>query len=360
MWGLVFLLSISFLFVLPLIPALHEWRRKGDAAPLGINPADKADTRFHAGKFRTLIESRESEFDGSYGGKRHQQSHNNGGKFQLEKLLRHWREIRRLVSTGPLKLPSHQDLDYDIYAKADVICGRSSRLHGILAEANLLLESGCTLRRWAHARTVSVGNEGVLLGTVSADEMIFLDIGCRFGRINAATICFGKSSGASSQSVGMSVNDTVFAPDEPGWISELMDSGRLLVDDDLDFSPQAPFHGDLVVRGNMTLRSGSRILGSVKCYGNMRIEQNSSVMGALVSQQSVNIGSDCEVAGPVVAEEEIEIESGSVIGSLKCPTSVTAPSIRVMSNVAVHGTVWARIEGTVIPLPIAEAVVEDE
>jgi uncharacterized Zn-binding protein involved in type VI secretion len=58
----------------------------------------------------------------------------------------------------------------------------------------------------------------------------------------------------------------------------------------------------------------------------------------------------CHVQGPIVSEREIEIGFGTTIGKADCPTSVTAPVIRIAGNVVIRGTVWAR-QGAAVVCP---------
>src|SRR5437667_6430110 len=63
---LVGLLSLTgMLYLLPFLPALSEWRRRGDAAPLPIIRTDLGDTGHFARRFRAYLQSQMPELEGS-------------------------------------------------------------------------------------------------------------------------------------------------------------------------------------------------------------------------------------------------------------------------------------------------------
>ena len=62
----------------------------------------------------------------------------------------------------------------------------------------------------------------------------------------------------------------------------------------------------------------------------------------------MRIGPRCAIHGPVIAERELAIAAGTRCGTLKHPTTVSAPHIEVEEGVVVFGTLWARERGQVV------------
>jgi cytoskeletal protein CcmA (bactofilin family) len=107
--------------------------------------------------------------------------------------------------------------------------------------------------------------------------------------------------------------------------------------------------GSIVVRGKLHIRAGARVLGSVKSNKETIVEAGVYVGGTLISAATMHIGPGCRIRGPVVAEHGMEIEAGTECGTMRTPTTVSAPTIDVKEGVLVYGTLWARNEGRVVP-----------
>jgi cytoskeletal protein CcmA (bactofilin family) len=117
-----------------------------------------------------------------------------------------------------------------------------------------------------------------------------------------------------------------------------------------DFEVQAgeTIRGNVVIRGNLHIGSGARICGSVKSTRLLVLDDGVSVEGSLISAREMRIGSNCAVHGPVVAERELAIATGSRVGSLQHPTTVSASWIKAEEGSLVFGTLWAREHGEVV------------
>ena len=125
--------------------------------------------------------------------------------------------------------------------------------------------------------------------------------------------------------------------------------GRRLVDEDLEIQAGEIVSANIVTRGRLHIGAGAQMLGSVKSHQHMTLEAGVNVEGSLISASTMRIGPDCRITGPVIAERGITIESGTRCGSVQVPTTVSAPTIEIEDGVTVFGTIWARIEGQVVP-----------
>ena len=98
----------------------------------------------------------------------------------------------------------------------------------------------------------------------------------------------------------------------------------------------------------MHIGSGARICGSVKSVRDMVLGAGVSVQGSLISGEQMLIGPDCAVNGPIIAESALHISAGTRCGSVRHPTTVSAPRIEAEEGVVVFGTLWAREDGEVV------------
>jgi cytoskeletal protein CcmA (bactofilin family) len=202
--------------------------------------------------------------------------------------------------------------------------------------------------RWAHARTVHALADCLLLGRVSAEEELVVEPGCRFSRLNAPRIVFGAVAVPGGADRGPDRRAGLWrAPATAGPPRSALVAGRWVAGGDVEIPAGEVFRGDLVVRGDLLLRRGAAVDGSVKAHGDVRLDPGAAVAGAIVATRSIHAVGRCAVGGPILAETEVKLGAGSVVGAPDAPATVSAPAIRIEPGVVVHGTAWAREDGTV-------------
>jgi cytoskeletal protein CcmA (bactofilin family) len=349
MWlSLLFVMTI-LLFLLPLLPALLELQLKQDVSPIRIDQAHAGNIDHFAESFMTFIKQAIDD---------HQAGRNNAlapesccllendGLFEptLDELKRS-RTNRLIVGTGHLYLPDQFNFTQEIFSEKDIMGGKNDRIRSVLALGDLELGENSELLRWAHARKIKVGAGCILLGRISAEEAIVFQPECEFTRVNARRVYV-----QSGDSTGIA--DEVFLLPEKGQKTEVSalqshvdDSGRVLLNGNLDFPEHGFWKGDLIVRGNALIRREAQIFGNLKVYGQLRIEPGVNITGSIVCNKNIIIADACALGGPLVAESQIDIDVGTRIGASAALTTITAPVIRIASGVTIYGTIWARIRG---------------
>ena len=353
MWPSLLVVCTMMVFVAPLVPALYEWRRRTDVAPLGIVPSHDGNVRHFADAFQRFIESRREALGTRAVGEDAQEYAFVGeiarscgaGAFRPtppELLARS--TSRTILSDFSLWLPNDFSFLGEIYSRRDVRGGAGDRIRSVLALGDLAIERGSRVTRWAHAATVRVAPDCEILGRLSAVRRIALSPPCSFRRIQAPCIEFGLGSGPRSPA-------PVIARPVPG--REAAAPGpraqkRWVVDGDAELGRSARFNGDAVVRGSAVIRAEAEIAGSIKAHGTVALEPGARVRRSVVARQSVIVGHRCAVGGPIVSEREVIIGAESIVGSAKAPTTITAPVIRICAGAVVHGTVWARESGEAV------------
>jgi cytoskeletal protein CcmA (bactofilin family) len=341
-------LLAGILFSLPLLPALTELRVKRDAQPLNVIQQYAGEIRHFSYGFRSYIADlleplRECVASGTTA----QGTMPDGDQY----LLLGRADNARLGSTGgktatcqsvvaagmDVVLPDGITFAKDVYAAGELTGGEKSVFRALLGEKDIRLGPASTVIRWAHAVGVFRAERDCdLYGRISSDREIQLESGCAFQRLNAPRIVLGPLDAEEPDA------DAETAP-----ISQ--PAGRRLVDEDLEIQAGETVSANIVTRGKLYIGAGARVLGSVKSHEHMALEAGVHVEGSLISASTMQIGPDCRITGPVIAEHGITIETGTRCGSVRAPTTVSAPTIEIADGVTVFGTIWARTEGQVVP-----------
>jgi predicted acyltransferase (DUF342 family) len=354
---IVLLLLALVLFTLPLLPAVRELVRKTDATPLSVTRDHNQDIRHFARAFYqdmltgmgrlTLIRApAQTTQHGRLA---------DGSRFQVVGFrslpLMTPREKARatsdsqILSTATLTLTPGVSYSKAIYSEGNIRGGPSARYFALLGREDIKLGRNSVITDWAQARSnLVVGRHSQIHGRVAAGGSIEIGSGSHFKRAQAPHIRLGQPLEADPA--------TTFPARQPLTLEGAInsDGGRLLFDGDLRIPPGAEVVTDLVVRGNLYIGANARIVGAVKAHGRVTLETQAVVDGSVVSPDLIIFGDFCSARGPLISETKIYLAKGTVIGSMKFPTTITAPTIVAEPGVTTHGTLWARIDGEVLDI----------
>lgn len=340
-------LLAAVLFMLPLLPALLELRLKRDAQPLNVIQQHAGEIRHFAYGFRGYIAALlEPLRECAASGTTTKGLMSDGDEYLLlgrtsEALSvfagKEMASCHAVVAASmDVVLPDGITFTKEFYAAGEFTSGEKNVFRALLGEKDIHLKRASTVNRWAHAvGALRAGHDCDLFGRISSDREIRLESGCAFQRLNAPCIALGHSRAEVTDVAEESVPAS--APVE-----------RRLADDDLEIRAGDIVTTNIVTRGKLHIGVGARVLGSVKSSQHMRVEADVRVEGSLISASTMHIGSDCRITGPVIAEQGMTIEAGTHCGSIRMPTTVTAPTIEIADSVVVFGTIWARTEGQVV------------
>ena len=340
------------MFVLPLLPALGELRRKWDAEPLDVIQKHAGEVRYFAHGFRSYLEPLQQPLrrcveGGSMGSGRLK----NGEDYlllgydtgaSLREVAKLKDSICRLVIAAgtDVTLPSGLNFLKEVYAAGSLVGGEGNTYRAILAEQAIHLEPNSRTMRWAHAGGYFRADRGcTLYGRVSSDREIVLQSGCTFQRLHAPRIVMGCACEMRRESTTPPVSARRPA--------ELL-LPRRLVDGDLEIRAGAAVEENIIARGDLRIGPGSTVHGSVKGNQSVVVEEGARIEGSLVSSGALRIGLRCQIGGPVLAERQIEIGAGSVCGTADAPTTVSSPIVQAMEGTLFFGSLWAREEGRVV------------
>jgi cytoskeletal protein CcmA (bactofilin family) len=342
---------VSLMFMLPLVPALVELRRKSDALPLNVIQQNAGEIRHFANSFRTYIKGLEPIMRRCVAsGTTDTGTLPDGEEYvvlgradePLVLALQQRNAVRPvMIATGvDLMVPAAGTFSKDIYAGGQFQGGEKNNYRAILGEQNVRLGGASRVMRWVHAVGEFTADLGCrLYGRVSSDSLIRLHADCSFLRLNAPRIEIG-----SAATNGDADPPTTRVRADAGSGT----SRRFLHDGDFEVQAGQVISSNMVIRGKLLIRSGARVCGSVKSEKDMVLEDGVSVEGSLISATKMLIGPHCAIHGPVIAERELAIATGTRCGALEHPTTVSAPQIEVEEGVVVFGTLWARERGQVV------------
>jgi predicted acyltransferase (DUF342 family) len=358
---------VTALAVLPLLPAILEWRRPTDTAPLRVVQHSDVDIRYLANRFRTRVGEYLSEplarcretgavQNGSLDGADCRVVPNAGTPFLTDAEAEARRLDHVLLGCGDLRLSDGLTVAKELYAEGSVTGGANGVYRAILATGDVVLGPGSRTLRWVHADgTVHLGANSRAHGRVSADHLITLAPGAEFERLRARRIEFGRIEMEPHWPAPR--ERPRLKPEElrQGRVVEV-EAGRWLVKGDCEVPSGVYVDVDLVVTGMCSIGQGSELAGSVKSHEDLVLEDEVEVRGAVVAGRDLQVGARCRIEGPIVAERVLRVDREVVVGDPDRPTTLSALDTEVAVGTVIHGTVWAHRRGLVTS-PIGAAAV---
>jgi cytoskeletal protein CcmA (bactofilin family) len=344
----ILVLVAGALFTLPLVPTLIELRLKRDGQPLKVVQGFAGEIRHFSYGFRKYIGNVLEPLQKCVAsGSTARGTMPDGDQYlllgradeaHLVSAGRNATTCQSVVAAGTdVVFPDGMTFVKEIYAAGKFTGGEKTEFRAVLGEKDIQLGRASTVIRWAHAvGALRAEHDCDLYGRISADREIQLETGCAFQRLNAPRIALGHPNTQESD------NAAETPPISPP-------AGRRLIDEDLNIQAGELVSANIVTRGKLHVGAGARLLGSVKSHKEMDLDAGVKVEGSLISATTMHIGRDCQIIGPVIAEHGITIETGTRIGNVRTPTTVSAPTIQIEDGVTVFGSVWARSEGQVVP-----------
>lgn len=318
--------------LLPLLPALQEWRRPSDVTPLPIDEADALEPDYMARRFAgRLDEALAREDDALSGVALVRLTRRDAlGDWPLDaKEVRSGRSRRIWHSEGDCRLPEGLHGLAEISSGGSLLARAGHSYRALRARDDLLLPERVRVLRWAHGHQVVVGQRSVLVGRVSASHALLVGREVSFSLLHAPVIRFAGRV------------DTDRRPD-PGGLRAGAPAGDLQrLEGALTIEALRHWDGDLDVDGPVTIGEGCRGRGRLRATGTVQVGAGAVLAGSLAATGEIYLAAGAEVQGPVISESAIVLGPGTVIGAPGAQATVRAPRIELGRGVVVHGTVWA-------------------
>ncbi|MFZ0808174.1 MAG: hypothetical protein WAN03_18425 [Candidatus Sulfotelmatobacter sp.] len=360
-FGPLLLIAVTMgLLALPVTPALYELHKREDASPLPTSRHDGRITNF-AESLRSRLEPLRSELRACRLNRELSYSSVKGMKvlvvgseeFDFDPAAA--KDVAVVMCIGSAIIPQSRVVDADIYTDEGLDLGEGSTLRAALAEGDIALRRNSSVLRWLHAQgKVHLGQGSSTFGRLSAAESIRLDRGSTFQHMNAPVILTLDSEDAPYLPVRCGCSrDVAQASLDPSSPATRIHGDtfaarpRIRVQGDFVLPAGEVLNANVVASGDFRLGRGARFLGSAKSYGNVVLEEEACVHGSLVCEGEIRIGPRCFVMGPVMAEREVNLARGSCVGEVDAPTTVSSRTVKIAAGCELHGSVWARSQGSV-------------
>lgn len=332
--ALVLLLATLAVVTLPLLPALREWRRPSDVTPLPIDEADALEPDYLARRFAQRIDHALKQGVGQVGdtplSNLPRSSQWPAGTL-TKKEQRTGRSERIWYSPGDAVLPQGLHGLAEIAARGLLRAAGGHTYRALLAGGRLLLPPRVRVMRWAHGRSVVVGDQCRLSARISADELILLGRNVSFSLLHAPAICFAGLLPADAQGSLAGIEGVT-------WVDG---DSVARVDGPLTVPALRHWQGDLAVAGHVSLGEGCVARGSIQAAGMISLGAGALVTGALTTPGEIYLAPGVQVRASIVSESAVVLGPGCVIGVPGAHATVRAPRVDIGKGVIVHGRVWS-------------------
>lgn len=350
------LASVLLIMCLPFIPAVHEWLRPTDVAPLPVRRNEINNLRYFADSFRLTIaamaaidlpklQSIQTDRTVSLSDKLHvvhkrlgDDSDDGGASYSPTTLKVLQQKNGIVIFIHDARLPPDSRSQADLFAAADLLVGDGASLRACSAQGVITLGADTVVHRWIDAPCIHVGRNAAIDGRITALNELNFCGGSSFVRAGAPAMHFGDASAAAAA-----------APQAPS------PRKRHLLEDGAEQSAFLRQDGDYVVRGAYRIRAGSSVFGNIKTYGDLHLEERSCIAGSLVSNKDIVLASGCSVLGPVISQNDIVIGPGCRIGTPAAATTMICRKLSIAEGCTVHGVITTQDGAVVTPAETAHA-----
>ncbi|WP_211463230.1 bactofilin family protein [Collimonas silvisoli] len=350
------LLCVILIALLPYIPAVCEWLRPTDVAPLPVRRNEVNKLRYFADSFRLRIttmpavdfqklQNLQTDRTVSIGNNLsivHQRlgaDANAGYHPETLNILRKKNGIVIFVHDARLPPGSHNQAD--LFAASNLSVGAGASLRACSAQGVITLGADTVVHRWIDALLIHVGSNASIDGRITAIKQINFADGSRFVRAGAPSMRFGVSSGTAAAA--------------PEALASGVTRVRQVLDDGAEASSDSYQNGDFVVRGAYRVLAGTTVFGNIKSYGDLLLEQRTRIAGSIVSNKNIVLARDCSVLGPVISQNDIVIGPDCRIGTPDAATTMICRKLTIAAGCIVHGVITTQDGATVTAREISDA-----
>jgi hypothetical protein len=360
-WAPLALTAVTAALVaLPVTPALYELWKRGDAIPLPTSRHDGKITNFSE-SFHSRLEPLLPQLQQCHSGREVSRTRLPGmdvllvGSENFDFNPRLTDGADAVMFSRDTVIPAGRVVNFDVYAEGALELGEGATLRAAKIARDMNLRKNSKVLRWLHADgSVEMGQGSTAYGRFSAGQSILLERGCGFERMHAPQIL---TVDTEQDSGGFIPSRTHVCQAEASGISNQFNSDqfggdsaprpRIRVQGNFSLPPGETLNANVIATGELHLGRGSRLLGSAKSYKDAVVEDDACVHGSIVSRETVHLGPRSFVAGPIMAEGDVLIARGSRVGAPDALTTISSCGIQIAPGCQLHGTVWARVRGSV-------------
>jgi predicted acyltransferase (DUF342 family) len=316
------LVSVLLILFLPFIPAIAEWLRPTDVAPLPV--------RMNLLQLQKLQTDRTVRVSDNLHVVHQQLDAGGAAGYPAATLAILQKKNGIVIFLHDACLPPGSHSQADLFAAADLRIGAGASLRACAAQGLITLGPDTVVHRWIDAPAIRVGSNAAIDGRITAVKEIDFCGGSRFVRAGAPSMHFGDCANAA-----------VPAPQAPS------PRPRHILDDSTEQSAEIRQDGDFVVRGAHSIRAGTTVFGSIKTYGDLHLGERSCIAGSLVSNRDIVLERGCSVLGPVISQNDIVVGPDCRIGTPGCATTMVCRKLTIAAGCIVHGVITTQ-DGAIV------------
>lgn len=346
------------LLAAPVVPAFYELHKRNDAGPLPTSTHDGRIENF-AERFRSQVEPLRAELELCCALGQVHRTKAAGlevllvgrDDFDFDSASMH--AITTVLASQP-NVPVGRTVHADIYSARDLRVGEGSVIRAAQSEGDIRLGRNSTVLRWGHAGgSIHLHAGCTSYGRLSALDSILLEPGTSFEHMHAPLITTAEPDPEVEPSLGGRARARGFSRagsdqrSTEGIGDVLRSHSRVRVDGDFLLPAGETSIGNVIATGSVRLGSQSKLLGSVKSYQDMFVEEGARIEGSIICGGTLRLGSNCFVAGPVMAERDVVVSRGVSVGTSGGLTTLSSCNVQIARECRVHGTIWARVRGSV-------------
>jgi predicted acyltransferase (DUF342 family) len=339
-FALLLIVLTVLVVLLPLLPAFREWWRPTDVTPLPIDETDALEPPYLARRFAGLLEPALAQQQIALGGVplMHLPANAVHAPWPLNAQEVRSDRTRRIWHTdGDCVLPERLHCLAEMSARGALRTASGRTYRALLSGAQLTLAPHTRVIRWAHARSLSIGDHCQLPARVSADQALVLGREVRFSLLHAPAIRFAGQVPLEATlppdgrwSIGVREGVLWDAASRTGRAPRA-----------LQVAPLRHWRGDLVGDSHVALGEGCEAEGSVRAGGSLSLGAGCRVHGGLVAAGEVYLAAGTEVRASIVSQTLVVLGAGCVVGVPGAHATVRAPRVEIGKGVVVHGKVWS-------------------
>jgi hypothetical protein len=332
-------LGVTLLWVLlPLLPALLEFRSRENLRPLELTDRSAGRVSFFARNFKQYLDKvlPQEAGAGDYAAKLLDGTEFIRVNRRSDQLATQQKtEPRVVILDAPQTLPGDQTFLMEVYSRAPLNSGPETNYRAVYSEDDLTLGEHNRVFRWAHANgALTVGPHSILRGRVSSELKLLMGADVVFERAGAPVIAYRDVTEPPSPT-----RSELRPWNLPVGAQKVGD--HLRIEGDLDIPKETLVTGSLVVTGRLRIGTGALVDGSVKAYRDVELADKARVSGAVVTRSRLAIGEGAWIGGPALAERSVRLARNAVVGGPTREVSLAGVEVELAEGATVYGQISA-------------------
>jgi len=337
--------SCSLLIVFPFIPGLIEVYWPRDRYPLQVDMSYTKDPRYFGSAARRILADA-LDIDAVPAGAHEAVMSKPETIVVADKAIvpENGKQTEILVARGELIVGEKATCSGELFARDSARIGRGAVLRTLSCESDVRLEEAVRIERWLDADGDVIVGDACNLGVgAAAGGSLMIGDRVKFSRLFGAPVTTTGFTGDEG-SVPPPERPVLTDVDEIRTIEDLAEFHR----DDLVIEAGEEHLRPLVVRGDLTVRSGSVLGNTARVYGDLLLEDDTLVYGDLFVEGDVHVGERTVVRGNIFSQARIDLARGARVGRPGLRKSLIGKlEISLAADVAVHGYIQTDGRGRV-------------